>query len=265
LKVGQIVQIEDKAVRLAGKVALVTGGAVGIGRSIAEAFLREGARVALSDVQVEAGERARQELQAFGEVLFVPGDVSRSEDARRMVERTVEVFGRLDVLVNNAGVTLRGTVVDTEEPDWDRVMAVNLKGVYLCSKYAIPHMIRGGGGSIINIGSIASLIGLLENAAYNASKGGVLTLTRNMALDYARYNIRVNAICPAMIMTPMLEAFIRLQPDPEAYVRSVEQAIPLGRIGRPEDVAPAAVFLASDESRFITGSALMVDGGYTAR
>ncbi len=251
--------------RLTGKVALVTGGAVGIGRAIAEAFLREGARVVIGDRDQEAGGRTQRELQSLGEIRFVPGDVSRAEGARQMVERTVEAFGRLDVLVNNAGITLRATVVDTEEADWDRVLAVNLKGVYLCSKYAIPHMIRGGGGSIINIGSIASLIGLPENAAYNASKGGVLALTRNMALDYARYNIRVNAICPAMIMTPMLESFIRIQPDPEAYVRAVEEAIPLGRIGRPEDVAPAAVFLASDESRFITGSALMVDGGYTAR
>lgn len=251
--------------RLAGKACLVTGGAAGIGRAIAEAFLREGARVAVADRDAEAGERASRDLARLGEVLFVPGDVSRAEDARRMVERVVEAFGRLDVLVNNAGVTLKASVVDTEEPDWDHVLAVNLKGVYLCSKYAIPHMVRGGGGSIINVGSIASFVGLPENAAYNASKGGLLTLTRNMAVDYARSNVRVNALCPAMILTPMLEAFIRAQPDPEAYVRAVEQAIPLGRIGRPEDVAPAAVFLASDESAFVTGSALMVDGGYTAR
>ncbi len=251
--------------RLAGKACLVTGGAAGIGRAIAEAFLREGARVAVADRDAGAGERASRDLARLGEVLFVPGDVSRAEDARRMVERVVEAFGRLDVLVNNAGVTLKASVVDTEEPDWDYVLAVNLKGVYLCSKYAIPHMVRGGGGSIINVGSIASFVGLPENAAYNASKGGLLTLTRNMAVDYARSNVRVNALCPAMILTPMLEAFIRAQPDPEAYVRAVEQAIPLGRIGRPEDVAPAAVFLASDESAFVTGSALMVDGGYTAR
>ncbi len=251
--------------RLTGKACLVTGAAVGIGRAIAEAFVREGARVAMADRDAQAGEQARQQLASHGEVVFLSGDVSRAEDARRMVDGAAEAFGRVDVLVNNAGVTLRASVVDTEESDWDHVLAVNLKGVYLCSKYAIPHMIRAGGGSIINIGSIASFIGLPENAAYNASKGGVLTLTRNMALDYARYNIRVNAICPAMIMTPMLESFIRIQPDPEVYVRAVEQAIPLGRIGRPEDVAPAAVFLASDESRFITGSALMVDGGYTAR
>ncbi len=251
--------------RLAGKVALVTGGAVGIGRAIAEAFLREGARVAIGDVDRQRGEQTRQELSALGPIRFIQGDVSRAEEARQMVEETVVAFGRLDVLVNNAGVTHRGTVVDTEEADWDRVVAVNLKGIYLCSKYAIPHMIRAGGGSIINIGSIASVIGLQENAAYNASKGGVLALTRNMAVDYAVHGIRVNALCPAMILTPMLEQFIRIQPDPEAYVRRVEQAIPLGRIGRPEDVAPAAVFLASDESRFVTGSALMVDGGYTAR
>jgi NAD(P)-dependent dehydrogenase (short-subunit alcohol dehydrogenase family) len=252
-------------VRLAGKSALVTGGATGIGRAIAEGFLREGARVAVGDVNVELGERTRGELLALGPVVFLPGDVSRSDEARRMVEGTVEAFGSIDVLVNNAGITLRGSVADTRQEDWDRVLAVNLTGVYLCSKWAIPHMVARGGGSIINIGSIASVIGLMENAAYNASKGGVLALTRNMALDYARHNIRVNAVCPAMIRTPMLEDFIRIQPDPEAYVRQVEQAIPLGRIGEPEDVVGAAVFLASDESRFVTGSALMVDGGYTAR
>ncbi len=251
--------------RLSGKVALVTGGAMGIGKAVAARFLREGAYVALSDLNQEQGREALDELHSAGHVIFLPGDVAVEADARRMVEATVAAFDRLDVLVNNAGITLSATVTETREADWDRVLAVNLKGVYLVSKYAIPHLAAAGGGSIINLGSIAGFIGLNANAAYNASKGGVILLTKNMALDYADKRIRVNAVCPAMIMTPMLEGFIRLQPDPQAYVKRVEQSTPLGRMGTAEEVAAAVAFLASDESSYITGSGLMVDGGYTAR
>lgn len=251
--------------KLAGKGALVTGGAMGIGKAVVARFLQEGAQVAFSDVDVRAGQRCAEELRARGQVRFIPGDVSIDADARRMVDAAVAELGRLDILVNNAGVTLAATVTETDEAGWDRVLDVNLKGVYLCSKYTIPHLIRAGGGSIINLGSIAGFVGLNANAAYNASKGGVVLLTRNMALDYAEQHIRVNAVCPAMIMTPMLESFIALQPDPGAYVRRVEQSTPLGRIGTADDVAAAVLFLASEESSYITGSALMVDGGYTAR
>jgi NAD(P)-dependent dehydrogenase (short-subunit alcohol dehydrogenase family) len=251
--------------RLSGKAALVTGGAMGIGKAIASAFLREAAFVAFSDISSDASERTLGEMRDLGRVIFIPGDVAVEADVRRMVEATVAEFGRLDILVNNAGITLSATVAETREADWDRVLAVNLKSIYLCSKHAIPHLIASGGGSIINLGSIAGFVGLNANAAYNASKGGVILLTKNMALDYADKNIRVNAICPAMIMTPMLESFIRLQPDPEEYVRRVKQSTPLGRMGTAEEVAAAALFLASDESSYITGSALMVDGGYTAR
>lgn len=251
--------------RLAGKGALVTGGAMGIGKAVVARFLQDGARVAFADVDVQAGQRCAEELRARGRVLFIPGDVSVDADARRMVDAAVAEFGHLDILVNNAGVTLAATVTETEEADWDRVLDVNLKGIYLCSKHAIPHMVRSGGGSIINLGSIAGFVGLSANAAYNASKGGVILLTKNTALDYADKNIRVNAVCPAMIMTPMLESFIKLQPDPKAYVRSVEQSTPLGRMGTVEEVAAVVAFLVSDESSYITGSSLMVDGGYTTR
>lgn len=251
--------------RLSGKVALITGGAMGIGKAVAARFLHDGAHVALSDLNEEQSRKTLGELHSAGHVIFLPGDVAVEADARRMVEATVSEFDRLDVLVNNAGITLSATVTETREADWDRVLAVNLKGIYLVSKYAIPHLAAAGGGSIINLGSIAGFIGLNANAAYNASKGGVILLTKNMALDYADRRIRVNAVCPAMIMTPMLESFIRLQPDPQAYVKRVEQSTPLGRMGTAEEVAAAVAFLASDESSYITGSALMVDGGYTAR
>lgn len=252
------------AVRLLGKVALVTGGAMGIGKAVVARFLREGARVAFSDIDTDAGHKTVTEFESLGQLIFVQGDVAVEADARRMVAETVAEFGRLDILVNNAGITLSATVTETDEADWDRVLDVNVKGIYLCSKHAIPHLIASG-GSIVNLGSIAGVVGLNANAAYNASKGGVILLTKNMALDYADRNIRVNAVCPAMIMTPMLESFIRLQPDPHAYVKRVEQSTPLGRMGTAEEVTAAVLFLASDESSYITGSALMVDGGYTAR
>lgn len=246
--------------RLKDKVAIVTGAAMGIGEAVARLFAAEGAQLALCDVDDEAGQRVARETGA----LYVHADVRVDEQVRQFVEATIQRYGRIDVVVNNAGVTADATVVETTEEEWDRVIGVNLKGPYLVCKYAIPHMLQRG-GSIVNIGSIASHIGLARNAAYNASKGGVMLLTRNMAVDYARYNIRVNAVCPAMIMTPMLRKFIDLQPDPQAYVRQVEASTPMGRMGTVEEVARAVLFLASDESSYVTGSALMVDGGYTAR
>jgi len=247
-------------VRLKDRVAIITGAGMGIGEAVARLFAAEGARLALCDVDDEAGQRVAQETGA----LYVHADVRVEEEVRRFIDATVQRFGRIDVVVNNAGVTASATVTETSEEEWDRVIDVNLKGPFLVSKHAIPHMMARG-GSIIHIGSIASHIGLQRNAAYNASKGGVMLLARNMALDYAPYNIRVNAVCPAMIMTPMLRKFIDLQPDPAAYVRQVEANIPMGRMGTVEEVARAVLFLASDESSYVTGSALMVDGGYTAR
>ncbi|HHY47160.1 MAG TPA: SDR family oxidoreductase [Firmicutes bacterium] len=252
--------------RLKDKVALVTGGAEGIGAAIAKVFAREGAAVAVVDVNVATGNRTVQAINdAGGKAIFLRADVSKSHEVKAMVEGVIAEFGRVDILVNNAGVTLNATVADTEEDDWERVIGVDLTGVYLCSKYIVPHMVEHGGGNIINIGSIASFVGLNNNAAYNAAKGGVMMLTRNMAVDYAPMKIRVNALCPGMVMTPMLEKFIAIQPDPKAYVAKVEASTPLGRIGTPEEVAEAALFLATDECPYITGAALMVDGGYTAR
>ncbi len=252
--------------KLAGKICLVTGGSKGIGEAVARLFKAEGARVALVDLDEPKGTALTRDLAGSGDdAMFVGCNVSDSFEIKRMVDVVVARYGRIDVLVNNAGVTDNATVVETTEANWDRVLGTNLKGVYLCSKEVIPHMLRQGGGNIVNVGSIASFIGLNNNAAYNASKGGVLMLTRNMAVDFASKNIRVNAVCPGMVMTPMLEDFIKIQPDPEAYVKAVEATTPMGRIGTPEEVAQAVLFLAADDCKYITGSALMVDGGYTAR
>ncbi len=251
--------------RVEGRVALVTGGGKGIGRAICRAFAREGARVAVADIDFPAAsETAGRAGEEGGAALPVEVDVARAGQVERTVAWTVERFGRLDVLVNSAGLAYQGDAVETDEENWDRLLGVNLKGTWLCCKYAIPRMLAGGGGVIINLGSIASFVGLNKNAAYNASKGGVLLLTRNLAVDFAP-RIRAHVLCPAMILTPMLEAYMDTVPDRQAYIQGVEASTPLGRLGSPEEVAQAAVFLASDESSYLTGSALMVDGGYTAR
>jgi len=253
---------------LLGKVAIITGGGKGIGRACALAMAEEGAAVAVADIDFPAAEAVVGHLTRAGSAshraIAIEVDVARGNQVEAMVERTVKTFGRLDVLVNSAGIAYNGDAVNTPEEAWDRLIDVNLKGTWLCCKYAIPHLLANGGGSIINIGSIASFVGLKQNAAYNASKGGVLLLTKNIAADFAP-KVRCNAVCPAMILTPMLEAYMATQPSREEYVASVEAATPLGRMGAAEEVAKAAVFLASSQSSYITGSALMVDGGYTAR
>lgn len=253
-------------VKLKDKVCIVTGGAKGIGEATVKLFRQEGARVAVVDIDEPKGAALARELDGSGDsVIFVKCDVSKSAEVRTMVEKVKSKFNSIDVLVNSAGVTDDATVVTTLEENWNKVIGVNLTGIYLCCKEVIPVMIDQGGGNVVNIASIASFVGLNNNAAYNASKGGALMLTRNMAVDFASKNIRVNAVCPAMIMTPMLEDFIKIQPDPEAYVKGVEASTPLGRMGTSEEVAHAALFFAADDCRYATGSALMVDGGYTAK
>lgn len=252
--------------RLVGKAAVVTGGGKGIGKATCLAMSREGARVCVADVDLRAAAEVADAIQAEGgTAVAVQVDVSRSEQVALMIDRAMEALGRLDILVNSAGIAYNGDAVETDEENWDRLIGVNLKGTWLCCKYAIPKMLASaGGGAIVNLGSIASFVGLSKNAAYNASKGGVLLLTKNMAVDFAP-RIRVNALCPAMILTPMLEAYMDTVPDRPEYIRGVEDSTPLARMGTAEEVARAAVFLASDESSYLTGSALMADGGYTAR
>jgi NAD(P)-dependent dehydrogenase (short-subunit alcohol dehydrogenase family) len=251
--------------KLEGKVALVTGGTEGIGFATARLFLQEGAKVVISGRSPEKGTRAMVELEKHGEVMFVEGDVSRSRDASRMVESAVSRFGRLDVLFNNAGIYIEKRAEDMSEEEWDKLIDINLKGTFLVSKYAVSHMMRQGGGAIINNSSDAGLVGNRSCPAYCASKGGVTVMTKAMALDYAKDKIRVNCVNPGVVDTPMVAQEARLSGAPDQYMIQMGRDHPMGRIGRPEEVAKAVLFLASGESSFVTGTALSVDGGLTAQ
>jgi NAD(P)-dependent dehydrogenase (short-subunit alcohol dehydrogenase family) len=248
--------------RLKDRVAIVTGAASGIGRAIAQVFAREGAKVVVADIDAAGGRETVKLITAQdGEALFLPTDVSVSGEARGMVERTIRSFESLHILVNNAAYLKDfKAAVDTTEEEWDFSIDVTLKGVFLCSKFAIPEMIRAGGGSIINIASVGGLVGFASYAAYCSAKGGVIQLTKSLAIDYGRHNIRVNAICPGPIDTPT---------TPEAQDEKLHQwqrdMTVLGRTASPEEVAYPALFLASEESSFVTGSNLVVDGGWTIR
>jgi NAD(P)-dependent dehydrogenase (short-subunit alcohol dehydrogenase family) len=250
--------------RLQGKVALITGAGSGMGRRAAGLFASEGARVVVSDVVEEAGNETVDQIRGEGrEAVFFRADVSSSSDAQAMVRFAVDTFGGLHVLYNNAGVFLPddGGTVETSEEVWDRVMAINLKGVWLGCKYGIPAMLEAGGGSIINVASFVALMGAATaQIAYTATKGGVLSMTREMAVEYARRGIRANALCPGPIETPLLAELLS---DPERRARRMVH-IPMGRLGQADEVARAALWLASDESSLMTGAALVVDGGVTA-
>jgi len=251
--------------RLAGKIALITGGGTGMGRACALRFAQEGARVALAGRRLEPLESAATEIRAAGgEALAVACDVTRAEDAARAVRETAARFGGLHVLVNNAGMLHVSSVESISEDDWDRVLDVNLKGPFLMSRAALPELRKAGGGAIVNIGSILGLVAMKERAAYCASKGGVMLLTKAMALDYAHENIRVNCICPAIVETDLVKELFTRAPDPEAARRARLATIPLGRMGQPEDAAHLAVYLASEESAWVTGAAIPLDGGLTA-
>jgi NAD(P)-dependent dehydrogenase (short-subunit alcohol dehydrogenase family) len=244
--------------KLDGKVALITGAASGIGRATALLFAKEGAKVAVADWAPEGGrETVKMIKEAGGEAIFVEADVSQAADAERMVKTTMDRYGRIDILFNNAGTmgTFARTAKVTEE-NWDLVLGTNLKGVFLGSKYAIPVMLNQGGGVIVNTASINSFMGAPYLASYGASKGGVIQLTKSVALEYAHKNIRVNCICPGMIRTPMTE--YEGMPDQVDF-------IPQRRAGQPEDIARAALYLASDDSAYVTASSLVVDGGWTAQ
>jgi meso-butanediol dehydrogenase/(S,S)-butanediol dehydrogenase/diacetyl reductase len=252
--------------RLGDKVALITGAGSGIGRAAALRFAKEGARVVAVDWNVQAGqETVGLIVSSGGEATFVEADVSRGEDARRMIEAALVTYGRLDILFNNAGIQVFGTVPATPEADWQKVMDVNLKGIYLACKYALPHMAELGGGSIINTSSVLGLVADPDMPAYCATKGGILALTRAMAQAHGRENIRVNAICPGDVDTPLVQEYFEQQPEPDEARRQVAKEYALGRIARPEEIANVAVFLASDESSFVTGTHIVVDGGLTSK
>src|SRR5260370_15862847 len=248
--------------KLANKIALITGAGSGMGRAASLLFAKEGARIACADIDEKGAQETARMIEADGgEVFAVKSDVSKSADAEAMVAATLEKLGALNVLYNNAGIEgVSDFLALMKEEDFDRVIAINLRGVFLGMKYSLPHMVKNGGGSIINTASIAGLVGLKNAAAYCAAKAGVIALTRVAALEYGRYNIRVNAICPGAIDTPMVS---RIQGGGTMSERAISRISTLGRIGKPEEIAKMALFLASDDASFATGAPFIVDGGWT--
>ena len=250
--------------RLADKVAVITGATDGIGKAIALTFAKEGAKVVMIGRDETKGKAALEEVRKCGQALYFKADLSDSAQVKKTIEGAVQEYGRIDILVNNAAVCPAGTVLTTSEETWDYVIDLNLKGVFLCSKYTIPCMQKNGGGSIVNIGSINSLMAMENEAAYDASKGGVLMLTKATALDFAKANIRVNCILPGAIETAMLRTSLATSPDPAKARQWITSKHPVGRTGDPQEIAEAVLFLASDSSSFITGAAIPVDGGILA-
>jgi NAD(P)-dependent dehydrogenase (short-subunit alcohol dehydrogenase family) len=247
---------------LEGKVALVTGAAKGIGRAAVEVMLREGARVLLLDCDSQAGEAALASLSAAsGRAAFLTADISKPDHARAAVDRAVALFARLDILVNNAGIQCYGDAVEISEELWDRTLDVNLKGGWLMTKFSVPAMLASGGGSIVNVASVQGLVAQRGACAYGTSKHAMIGLTRTCAVDFASRGIRVNCVCPGSIDTPMLQSTIQRAADPAALRRILDRLHPIGRIGRPAEVAEVICFLASDRASFMTGSIVVVDGG----
>lgn len=247
---------------LANKIAIITGGASGIGRATAMLFAQEGAAVAIVDINAEQGQSAVAEIEAAGgKAIFIPCNVTNAEDCRAAVEKTVTTFGGLHILFNNAGIIRRADVIGTTEEEWDRVMAVNVKSIFLMSKYAIPRMAQGGGGSIINTSSGWGLKGGGNAVSYCASKGAVTNMTRAMAIDHGKQNIRVNAVCPGDTDTPMLRNEARQLGQPESKFMAEAADRPLGRYAQPVEIAQVVAFLASDAASYVTGAAYIVDGG----
>jgi NAD(P)-dependent dehydrogenase (short-subunit alcohol dehydrogenase family) len=254
--------------RLTGKVALITGAASGIGRATALLFAREGARIIVADRDLPGSQQTVSQIIALGgEASAVQVDVTEAAQVEAAVQAALAKYGQLNILFNNAGTgEMVTSIVDLSEAEWDRVVAVNLKGVFLGIKYGAAAMLKAGqGGSIINTASVAGVVGFAGHAAYSASKAACLHLSKTAALEFARANIRVNAIAPAFTATPMVEDLVSASRDPERARKKLAQVIPLGRLGQAEEIANAALFLASDESSFVTGTALILDGGLTAQ
>ncbi len=248
---------------LAGKTVIVTGARSGIGFAAAQRFAADGATVIMADVR-DASEEAAQLAEAGGDVRFVRTDVSREAEVQALIDGVVSRDGGVDVLVNNAGIVLARTVPDTTLDEWDRLLDVNLKGVFLCSRAAIPVMRRRHCGVIVNVASEQGLVGAATNAVYTATKGGIIQLTKSMAIDHGQEGIRINCVAPGPVKTPMFDTFVASVEDPEAEVRGFLDGTILKRLGRPEEIASVIAFLASDESSYMTGSVVVVDGGLTA-
>jgi len=248
--------------RVQNKIAIITGAGSGIGRAIALIFAQEGAKVVVADWTEKGGQETVETVkQASGQAVFIKTDVSQASDIEKMVRVCLENFGRVDILVNNAGILKMGLLHQTSEEDWDAVLSVNLKGVFLASKKVIPEMLKQGQGKIVNVASVAGLVGFEGIGPYCASKGGIIALTREMALEYAKNKINVNCIAPGIIKTAMTKGML----DDSTTRQGLEAQTPYPRLGEPEDIALAALYLASDESDFVTGEILVVDGGFLAK
>jgi NAD(P)-dependent dehydrogenase (short-subunit alcohol dehydrogenase family) len=248
---------------LEGKTAIITGGASGIGEASVKVFAREGAMITIADINEAQGEKLARMIKEMGsDALFVRTDISSREDVEMMVKKTVEHFGRLDCAFNNAGLEgKQATTAEISEDEWDRIMGINLKGAWFCMKYEIEYMLKHGGGAIVNTSSAAGLMGFPGLSAYTASKHGLLGLTKTAAMEYASRNIRINAICPGVIRTPMVDRFLGGNKELEAHFIEKE---PVGRMGLPQEIAEAAMWLCSDKASFVTGASIPVDGGMTA-
>jgi NAD(P)-dependent dehydrogenase (short-subunit alcohol dehydrogenase family) len=252
--------------KLAQRVAVITGAGSGIGRAMALRFASEGARILAADVNAAAAEATADAVrERGGEAAPFAVNVVEPEQVRLMVERARDRFGRIDILCNNAGIGSTTTVVDEDPEQWDWVMAVNVKSVFLGCKYAIPVMLEQGGGVIINTASVAGMVGIVNRAAYSASKGAVIALTKQVAIDYVERNIRVNCLCPGTVDSPWVGRLLAQSDNAAEMRRSLEARQPMGRLGTPEEVAGAALYLASDDAAFITGTGLVIDGGWTAK
>ena len=243
-----------------GKVAIVTGGGSGIGRATALGFVANGAKVIIADLSVKSGQRTADIVkQLGGEAVFIRADVTKANEVKELISKTVEIFGRLDYASNSAGIAGPvSTLADYPEDQWDMVIDINLKGVWLCMKYELPHMLKQGGGTIVNTSSILGLIAMANSPAYNASKHGVAGLTKTAAIEYGRDNIRVNAVCPGVIHSPMVDE------DHDFDYSELLTKHPIGRFGKTEEVANAVIWLSSDAASFVTGHTMLVDGGYVA-
>jgi len=253
--------------RLTGKTAMVTGGALGIGRATCLRLAQEGARVAVTDTRITEGREVVAAITAAGgQAGFWQLDVSHEADVDKTIEDIVQAFGRLDILVNNAGISgVNKPTHEVTEAEWDRLMSINVKGVFFCTKHTVPYMLKAGSGSIINLSSIYGIVGAPDVPAYHASKGAVREMSKTDAMLYAKNNIRVNSVHPGFIWTPMVESFAQSQGDVTAARAALNALHPLGHVGEADDIAWGIVYLASDESKFVTGSELVIDGGYTAR
>jgi len=254
--------------RLKNKASVVTGASKGIGKSIAKKFAIEGSKVSIcsrTSSKKEGFKVVDEIIKNGGEAIYSSVDVSKYNEVEKFIQRTIDEWGTIDILVNNAGIGMLKSIEDTSSNEWKNIMENNVESVFNCTKLVIPHMRKNGGGSIINLASVASYVGFADDAAYCASKGGVLMLTRQTALDYSKENIRVNSICPGFIGTPELIHYLSQTEDPKLEMEKVIDYHPIGRIGTPEEVANVALFFASDESSFVTGADLAVDGGLLTR